>query len=89
MSVPLQFASFYNGQEVFVWLDRLLDFSFVANLLSWGCGEKSIIGACTLSLLTLPTHALAVVVVFSFIFGAGVIHLSWLLCVFMWLCIKG
>ena len=25
MSIPLQFASLYNGQEVFVWSDCLLD----------------------------------------------------------------
>ena len=26
MTIPLQFASVYNGQEVFVWSDCLLDF---------------------------------------------------------------
>ena len=25
MTIPLQFASHYDGQEVFVWSDRLLD----------------------------------------------------------------
>ena len=25
MNIPLQFASLYDGQEVFVWSDRLLD----------------------------------------------------------------
>ena len=25
MTIPLQFASLYNGQELFVWSDRLLD----------------------------------------------------------------
>ena len=25
MTIPLQFASFYDGQEVFVWSDCLLD----------------------------------------------------------------
>ena len=27
MSIPLQFASLYDGQEVFVWSDFLLDLS--------------------------------------------------------------
>ena len=27
MTVPLQFASLYSGQEVFMWSDRLLDLS--------------------------------------------------------------
>ena len=25
MTIPLQFASLYDGQEIFVWSDRLLD----------------------------------------------------------------
>ena len=25
MTIPLQFASLYNGQEVFIWSDCLLD----------------------------------------------------------------
>ena len=29
MTIPLQFASFYNGQEVFVWSDCLLDLGTV------------------------------------------------------------
>ena len=39
MSMPPQFASFYDGQEVFVWSDCLLDLGIDFLLVTWSLYE--------------------------------------------------
>ena len=35
MTIPLQFASLYDGQEVFAWSDCLLDLGRTSSLVTW------------------------------------------------------
>ena len=47
MTIPLQFASLYDGQQVFVWSDCLLDLGtdyLLGNMVSWSLyGMRSIL----------------------------------------------